>query len=373
MRLAPVRDLLQRQVDEGRLPGFVAAVRHRGATEVFCGGTTTAGGTQPVRPDTLFRMSSVTKPVAGALTLALWEDGVLGLDDPVGEWLPELAAPRVLRDRTGPLADTVPAERPITVRHLLTSTPGFGGVWDGSPLARAIDERGIGPGPWPPALTSDEYLRRLAEVPLAAQPGEVWLYHLPADVLGVLLARAAGRPVSALLAERVTGPLGLADTAFTAVDPARLATVHATTPDGLVPVEAPDAAVPPAFEGLAAGLVSTAPDVLAILAALADGGAPLLSPASVAALTADALPPAQRAGAADFLEPGVSWGLQTGVCVEQTEPWCTPGRFGWDGGTGTSAWADPVRDVVAVLLTGRLMGGPDDGPQEFWRTLYACL
>ena len=147
MRLAPVRDLLQRQVDEGRLPGFVAAVRHRGATEVFCGGTTTAGGVQPVRPDTLFRLSSVTKPVAGALTLALWEDGVLGLDDPVGEWLPELAAPRVLRDRTGPLADTVPAERPITVRHLLTSTPGFGGVWDGSPLARAIDERGIAPDP----------------------------------------------------------------------------------------------------------------------------------------------------------------------------------------------------------------------------------
>jgi CubicO group peptidase (beta-lactamase class C family) len=90
-------------------------------------------------------------------------------------------------------------------------------------------------------------------------------------------------------------------------------------------------------------------------------------------LTADSLTPAQRAGAADFLGPGVSWGLQTGVCVEPAEPWTTPGRFGWDGGTGTSAWADPARDVVAVLLTGRLWSGPDDEPRDFWRTLYGCL
>ena len=371
--LEPVRTVLQRQVDEGRLPGFVAAVRHRGATEVLTGGTTAAGGADPVRPDTLFRLASVTKPVAGALTLALAEDGVLDLDDPVAEWLPELAAPRVLRDRTGPLTDTVPAGRPVTVRHLLTGTPGFGGLWDGSPLDRAIEERAIGPGPWPPQMAPDEYLRRLAELPFAAQPGEVWLYHMAADVLGVLLARAAGRPVSALLAERVTGPLGLTGTAFAAVDPARLATVHEATPDGLVAVDAPDATAAPAFESLAAGLIAPAPDVLAILSALVGGGAPLLGPASVAALTADSLTPAQRAAAAGFLGPGVSWGLQTGVDVEPVEPWTTPGRFGWDGGTGTSAWADPARDVVAVLLTGRLWSGPDDEPRDFWRTLYASL
>jgi CubicO group peptidase (beta-lactamase class C family) len=371
--LEPVRTVLQRQVDEGRLPGFVAAVRHRGGTEVLAGGTTTAGGAVPMGPDTQFRLASVSKPVAGALTLALAEDGVLGLDDPVAEWLPELSAPRVLRERTGPLTDTVPAERAVTVRHLLTGTPGFGGLWDGSPLDRAIEERAIGPGPWPPQMAPDEYLRRLAELPFAAQPGEVWLYHMAADVLGVLLARAAGRPVSALLADRVSGPLGLTGTGFTAADPARLATVQEATPDGWVPVDAPDATVPPAFESLAAGLFATAPDVLAVLAVLAEGGAPLLSPTSVAAMTTDSLTPAQRAGAADFLGTGISWGLQTGVCVEQAEPWTTPGRFGWDGGTGTSAWADPARDVVAVLFTGRLYSGPDDEPRDFWRTLYASL
>ena len=371
--LEPVRTVLQRQVDEGRLPGFVAAVRHRGGTEVLAGGTTTAGGAVPMGPDTQFRLASVTKPVAGALTLALAEDGVLGLDDPVAEWLPELSAPRVLRERTGPLTDTVPAERAVTVRHLLTGTPGFGGLWDGSPLDRAIEERAIGPGPWPPQMAPDEYLRRLAELPFAAQPDELWLYHMAADVLGVLLARAAGRPVSALLADRVTGPLGLTGTGFTAADPARLATVQEATPDGLVPVDAPDVTVAPAFESLAAGLIAPAPDVLAILAALAEGGAPLLSPTSVAAMTTDSLTPAQRAGAADFLGTGISWGLQTGVCVAPAEPWTTPGRFGWDGGAGTSAWADPTRDVVAVLFTGRLWSGPDDEPRDFWRTLYAGL
>ncbi|MGY1823554.1 serine hydrolase domain-containing protein [Geodermatophilus sp. SYSU D00079] len=374
LRLDPVRAVLQRQVDSGRLPGFVAAVRARGETVVLTGGTTAAGGTAPMREDTLFRLASVTKPFAGALTLALAEDGVLGLDDPVARWLPELAAPRVLRDRSGPLTDTVPAERPITVRHLLTNTPGFGGLWDGSPLDRAVEERQIGPGPWAPPVEPDEYLRRLAELPLAAQPGEVWLYHLASDVLGVLLSRATGRPVSALLADHVTGPLGLVDTAFWTPAPDRLATCHLATDAGLEEIDAPGGfSRPPRFESLAAGLVSTAPEVLGFYAALADGGAPVLSAGAVAAMTADALSGAQRAAAADSLGPGVSWGLQVGVCVEAVRPWATPGRWGWDGGTGTSAWADPARDLVAVLLTQRLWSGPDDEPVEFWQTLAGCL
>ncbi|MGY1663712.1 serine hydrolase domain-containing protein [Geodermatophilus sp. SYSU D00705] len=374
LRPGPVRAVLQRQVDSGRLPGFVAAVRHGGRTEVLTGGTTAVGGTAPMREDTLFRLASVTKPFAGALALTLVEDGVLGLDDPVDPWLPELASPRVLRDRSGPLSDTVPAQRPITLRHLLTNTPGFGGLWDGSPLDRAVEERQIGPGPWSPAVEPDEYLRRLGELPLAAQPGDVWLYHLASDVLGVLLARATGRSVSDLLAERVTGPLGLVDTAFWTPHPDRLATCYVSTDAGLEEVDAPGGlGRPPRFEGLAAGLVSTAPEVLAFYAALADGGAPLLPAGAVAAMTADALSSAQRAAAAGSLGPGISWGLQVGVCVEHVRSWAPPGRWGWDGGTGTSAWADPTRDLVAVLLTQRLWGGPEDEPVEFWRTLVDCL
>jgi CubicO group peptidase (beta-lactamase class C family) len=125
----------------------------------------------------------------------------------------------------------------------------------------------------------------------------------------------------------------------------------------------------PAFESLAGGLVSTAPDVLAFLCALADGGGPLLPAAAVAAMTRDALGPELRARAEHIVGPDRSWGLM--AAVEVAGP--SAGRWGWDGGTGTSAWVDPARDLVAVLLTQRLMAGPHDGPDAFWTALGDCV
>lgn len=374
-RFAPVWSILDAQVGAGRMPGYVAAVRHRGVSEVHAGGTLAVGPSEPMRPDTVFRIASVTKPFAGALALTLVDDGIIALDDPVAPWLPELADPRVLSDRHTALDDTVPAKRPITVRHLLTHTPGFGGVWEPCPLQEAIDARAIGPGPLPPAMPPEEFMRRLGELPLAAQPGETWLYHISSEVLSVLLARVTGRPVRDLLAERITGPLGLASTGFWAQDTTRLASCYLPTDAGLDLFDPPDGvfAKQPAFEGLAGGLVSTAPDVLAFLAALADGGAPVLRPASAALMTTDALTDQQRASAQDFLGAGQSWGLQVAIDLAQTQPWTTPGRWGWDGGTGTSAWVDPQRELVAVLLTQRMMTASTDSPDDFWRALYGCL
>ncbi|MCZ2820618.1 serine hydrolase [Modestobacter sp. VKM Ac-2977] len=374
-RFVTVWSRLQAEVESGRLPGYAAAVRYRGDVEVHTGGSLELGGTTRVCPDSLFRLASLSKPFAGVLTMSLVEDGLLDLDDPVGGWLPELAEPRVLVDRAGALADTVPADRPITVRHLLTSTPGFGGLWDGSPLDQAVYRAGLGPGPLPPELPPEEYLARLGELPLAAQPGASWLYHLSTEVLSVLLSRVADCPLHGLLRARVTGPLGLADTGFWATDPARLGPAYLPAGGGFELLDPADgrSSVPPAFEGLAAGLVSSAPDVLAFFGALADGGGPLLSPGSVAAMTTGALTTAQRVEAADFLGAGRSWGLQVGVQVEPGEPWAQPGRFGWDGGTGTTGWADPAADLVAVLLTNRGMAGPEDGMDGFWRALYRCL
>src|SRR4051794_6077168 len=369
-RFVTVWSALQARVARGQLPGYVAAVRHRGATEVHAGGSLDLSGGAPMRPDTPFRIASVSKLYAGVLTLALVEDGTLGLDDPVGRWLPELARPRVLATPSGALADTVPADRAITVRDLLANTAGFGGLWDASPLAREIDRRGLAPGPLPPAMGPAEFLRRLGELPLAAQPGERWLYHVPAEVLSVLLCRAAGRPVRDLLGERVGAPLGLSATGFWTS--ARLPRCYEPVDGGLRPRPMPPTAFtgPPLFEGLASGLVSTAPEVLTFLGALADGGGPLLTPGSVAQLTADALTPAQRATAAGFLGPGRTWGLQTAIDLAPTVPGAAPGGWGWDGGTGTSAWVDPGRDLVAVLLTQRMTSGPTDGPDWFWRALY---
>ncbi|WP_222195187.1 serine hydrolase domain-containing protein [Modestobacter italicus] len=374
-RFVTVWSALEAQVAAGTLPGYAAAVRHRGEVEVHAGGCQELGGPTPVQPDSLFRLSSLSKPFAGVLTLSLAQDGLLDLDAPVGRWLPELARPRVLVDRGGPLTDTVPADHPITVRHLLTSTPGFGGLWDGSPLDRAVHAAGLGPGPLPPELAPEEYLARLGELPLAAQPGASWLYHLSTEVLSVLLARVTGRPLRELLHDRVTGPLGLADTGFWATDPARLGPAYQPAGAGFEVLDPADgrSSRPPLFEGLAAGLVSSAPDVLAFLAALADGGGPVLEPASVAELTTGQLTAAQRAEAADFLGPGRSWGLQVGVQVEPAEPWAQPGRWGWDGGTGVTGHVDPDHDLIGVLLTARGVLPEPEFLGGFWSAVHRCL
>jgi len=374
MRFEPVAALLQAQVDAGRMPGCVAAIRHRDDTEVIALGRTAVDGGGPMQPGTQFRLASVTKLFAGALTLSMAEDGVLALDDPVGRWLPELADRRVLKRIDGPLDETVPVQRPITIRHLLTNTAGLGWAPDIGPLGEAMDERGVGPGAFPPELTPDEYLARLAELPLSDQPGATWTYHTCSDVLSVLLARATGRTVGDLLAQRVTGPLGLAGTAFRA-DPARLAVQYWPEDGGLKEIDGQDGifAREPRFESLAAGLVSTAPDVLAFVCAIADDGGPVLSAASAAVMTRDALTPEQRAPVQAFLGAGRSWGLHVGVDVEAVQPWRTPGRWGWDGGTGTSAWVDPSRDLAGVLLTQRMMTSEDDEPVEFWAAVHGCV
>lgn len=364
--------VLDGQVAAGRLPGYVAALRVRGETAVHSGGRMALNG-PPMRADTLFRVASLTKPVGGALTLALVRDGVLGLDDPVRRWLPELAAPRVLVAPDAPLSDTVPAVRPITVRHLLTCTAGWGAVLAPTPLRAAMRERQVDPGPLPPPLSADEFVARVAELPLAFQPGDGWLYDTPIEVLGILLGRATGMSLSNLVAQYVTGPLGMTDTDFWTPETHRLATAYMPGEEGLTILDPPDGlfARPPGVELLGAGLVSTAPDVLRFFAAMADGGAPVLSAADVALMTSDALTDVQRAQAQQITGPGRSWGLGTGVEIEAATPPMAPGRWGWNGGTGTTAFVDPGRDTVAVLLTQRGMAGPDDGFDAFGAAVAA--
>jgi CubicO group peptidase (beta-lactamase class C family) len=357
------------QVASGRIPGYVAAVRIGDRSQVSAGGRMAVSPGSPRMTDgTLFRIASLTKPIGGALTLSLVEDGVLGLDDPIARWLPEAGDPRVLVDPAGPLERTVEAARPITVRHLLDFTCGWGCVLDHSPLQAAMFERGVSPGPLIPAMSGDEFVARVAGLPLAFQPGEGWLYETGIDVLGVLLSRASGGPLSELVAERVTGPLGMTSTTFGARDPERLATAYRPEGDGLEVFDPPGGqfAGPPGFEQLSSGLVSTAPDLLRFFCAMADGGGPVLRPGSLVQMTADALDESQRRQARPFVGAGASWGRGTGVDIEAAEAWMAPGRWGWTGGTGTTAHVDPTRGTVAVLLTQRMMTGPDDGFDDFW-------
>ena len=214
-----VLDGIRAIVDVGPVPGAVVGILRRGELSFAATGTTTVGGDTPLAVDALMRISSNTKPLMAALTLTLAEDAALALDDPVERFVPELAGQRVLRRLEAPLSETVPAARSATVEDLLTMRLGFGFVFEAPcPAVRAASEAGLGIGPPDPSvpLTPPAWIARFARLPLLEQPGTVWRYDLSYAVLGVLLARAGGRPLDVLLHDRLLGPLGMTDTAFVA-------------------------------------------------------------------------------------------------------------------------------------------------------------
>ena len=349
--------MIERAVERGDAPGVVAAVARGDIVHVAAAGVMAVGGAAMLR-DTLFRISSMTKPITAAAVLALVDDGVLELDGPVDELLPELAGRRVLRSPDGPLNDTIPARRPVTVRDLLTFTWGFGmqgAMFMGPepwPIVTAALERELSTfGPPQPGTMPDPdtWMARLGELPLLAQPGERWLYQSGSQVLGVLAARAAGAPFDVVLRERVLGPLGMTDTGFHAVDTARLSTAYENHDGLLVVTDPPDGqwSRPPLFPDGSGGLVSSADDVVAFGRMLMRGGSPVLKPATVAGMTRDQLTAEQRAN----VWPGFSflddrgWGFGLSVLDD--------GRCTWEGGLGT-AWSNvPSQDLTVVVLTQR--------------------
>ena len=352
-----LEEIVETAVARGDAPGVVAAVGRGDEGYVAAAGVMAVGG-PPMRPDTLFRIASITKPVTAAVVLSLAEDGLLGLEEPVDRLLPELADRRVLRRPDGPLTDTIEAERAVTTRDLLTFTWGFGTQgamfmapepW---PIVSAVEERELSSfGPASPDTTPepDTFMARLGELPLLAQPGERWLYSAGSQVLGVLAARAAGAPFEDVMRERVLTPLGMDDTAFYANDTSRLATAYENVNGELTVRDRPDGqwSRPPRFPDGAAGLVSTAEDLLRFgRMLLLPGGNPVLTAGTVAEMTSDQLTPAQLAR----VWPGFSflgdrgWGY--GVSV-------TEWGYGWEGGSGT-AWANvPDQDLTVVVLTQR--------------------
>ncbi|MFF4896108.1 serine hydrolase domain-containing protein [Streptomyces sp. NPDC001068] len=366
--------LLEKHVAEGAFPGAVALVDRAGEVEVAAVGSTEPAGSAPMRTDALFRLSSVTKPVTAAAVLALVDDGVLALDAPIARWLPELASPVVVRTPTSEVDDVVPAVRPITVEDVLSSRSGWGMGADFTapalqPLFADVAVYNGGPRR---AVSPDEWVAALAGVPLLRQPGEAFLYNAASDLQGVLVARAAGRPLPEFLAERILAPLGMTDTGFFAPAAARhRLTPYYRTGDGGRPVlaDASDGAwaTPPEFPSGAGGLVSTAADWLAFGRMLLAGGGTVLSPESVRLMTADHLTADQRAEGSLFLQ-GQGWGYGGSVDVDSTEPWNVPGRYGWVGGTGTAAHIVPATGTVTVILTPCGLSGPafTAWMRDFW-------
>jgi CubicO group peptidase (beta-lactamase class C family) len=341
--LSALRELLDSEDD---LPGVAALVARGEEVEVASVGDLDA--------DSIVRVASVTKPITAATVMLLVDDGAVALADPIARWLPELAAPNVVRTPGSPVDDVVQAARPVTVEDLLTFRAGWGFPSDFSlPAIVELFERlpvfGV-------RETPDDWLATLSEVPMLRQPGETWLYNTCSDVQGVLVARAAGRPLPDFLAERIFEPLGMADTGFhvPAAKVGRLPAGH----DELW-------TTPPVFPSGAGGLLSTLADLHRFGRMLLAGGDGVLSPDSVRLMTTDHLTAAQREASSLFLE-GAGWGFGGSVGPD--------GRYGWVGGTGTTAHVAPATGTVGVLLTQVAMTNPTPTPlmRRFWRYAFGA-
>jgi CubicO group peptidase (beta-lactamase class C family) len=385
-RLARLRELLERHVGSGFVPGAVAVLARHGDVHVEATGTLAfdgPGSSTPMAADTICRLGSMTKPIVAACAMTLVEDRTLRLDDPVDDLLPELAEMTVLADPDGPLDDTVPADRPITLRDLLTYTLGTGMIPAEPGAVPIADAMGVLYKAVPP----DQWMGRLGALPLVHQPGARWMYETAANVTVVLVARATGMSFGEALRRRVCEPLGMTDTAFSvpAGNADRFATAYARDDDAGGPVvdDAPDGrwSRPPVFESGGGGLVSTAEDYLAFASALLAGGVHrgerVLSRPAVTLMTSDQLTPAQKAVSGFW--PGyfdaMGWGFGMSVRTRRTHLGPSVGSYGWPGFYGTAWYNDPAEDLVAILMIQRAHAGDQRLPRshDFWTAVYQAI
>ena len=389
--LTRLHDVMAGHVERGDMPGSVALVARHGRAHVDVIGTRTFGDAEPLRRDDVFRITSMTKPIAAAAVMTLVDDGTLHLDAPVDDILPELANRRVLRSIDAPLDDTVPAKRPITLEDLLTFRLGLGMVFAQTryPIVEAEEELQLATlsPPYPPSpLSTDEWLRRLGTLPLMSQPGEQWMYNTGAQVLGAVLERATGRSLDAVLHERILGPLGMGDTAFTVsrAMKGRLTTAYQVDwqTGELAVVDGVDGGYwsrPLAFPSAAAWLLSTIDDFWTFVQMLLDRGAHsgerILSEESVVRMTTNHLEPSQRAFASPFLDDTEGWGYCMATPISETDHGTIPRGFGWAGGAGTSWRSDVDADLTGILFTQQAMGSAQAGEvyADFWKAAYAAI
>jgi CubicO group peptidase (beta-lactamase class C family) len=360
-RLERVSRVLRSEIESGKIPGAVALVARKGQIVYFESfGLRDKASGAPMSKDAIFRLYSMTKPFTSVAAMMLAEDGKFLIADPVSKFLPQLAKREVsvpqFDGATGKVGYvTVPAEREITIQDLLRHTSGF--VYPGGPNTRVnelYEKGGVG---WADQ-TPEEQLDRLGKVPLAHQPGTTWEYSLSTDVLGRVVEKVSGMRLGRFFEERIFKPLKMADTSFV-VDNGklnRLAQPLAIEPSTGQPIKLVDVTVAPKNDAGGAGSAGTTLDYARFLQMLLNGGqldgTRLLSPTTVAFMTADHLGPmkvVQRGGV------GTGYGFGLGFAV-RTAPGIAAvsgpvGEYRWGGAAGTAFWVDPSEQMITILMT----------------------
>jgi CubicO group peptidase (beta-lactamase class C family) len=381
-----LRQILERHVERGDMPGLVALVASGEDAQVVTIGHKAFGDSEPIGRDAIFRIASLTKPIVGVAAMMLIEDGLMSLHDEIARWVPELGEPRVLRTLGSELDDTVPAERPITVEDVLSFHLGWGSVMappDTYPIQRAEAELDLNTfePPWPPSeLTPDAWIAALGTLPLLDQPGSRWRYAGGAQVAGILIERAGGAPLGDVLRARVFEPLGMVDTDFYVPSDKRHRFTTQYTPNPhtgtLQILDRPDGwwSVPPTMPDANGWLVSTIDDFWSFASMLAADGGDLLGAESVGELLRDRMTTEDRAENTMFVGDHSGWGLMMAVPAADGSTG-VPGGFGWEGGTGTSWRTDLSVGLTGILFTQRAMTSPEppEVVTDFWRAAYGAL
>jgi CubicO group peptidase (beta-lactamase class C family) len=389
-RLDNVSRLVQRYVDDKKLPGAISLVARRDQIVHFqTYGEMDAERHTPMRADALFRFYSMTKPIASVALMTLYEEGKFQLDDPASRFIPQLKDLKVLVDGSADSFQVRDPAREMTVRDLLMHTSGLVARDTASPIGELYRRAGFAGAD--SQFTLAEMIERLARIPLQCDPGSRWIYGISTDLVGYLCEVIGGQPFDRFLEERVLGPLGMLDTSFS---------VPASKVDRFAANYAPQSGSPryklfddPAtssytrprtyFSG-AGGLVSTCADYLRFCRMLANGGeldgARILGPRTLQLMTLNHLPGgkdlatmAQNAG--ETQREGQGFGLGFAVLLDPTVAQIigTPGEFYWGGAASTAFFVNPKEDLIMIFLTQLRPSSTYPIRRELRSTIYAAI
>lgn len=374
------RDLDQ-FVDRGTYPNYIVLLARDG--KIFdwrVHGWQDIEARKPMRQDTIVRIYSMSKIITSVAVLTLLEDGKLRLADPVEKFLPELKNRQVLKGGTADAPILEPANRPITVRDLLTHTAGYyyPETWSAEPVAAELMQR-VKPFE---ATDLDDFVRRIAPLPLCDQPGTRFRYGIAIDLLGLIVQRVSGQRFDQYLEQRLFRPLGMTDTAFwvPAEKRERLATLYGHDAAGKLTPVPMGWKEPTASEGWLSGgggLFSTAADYARFAQMLLNGGTldgtRILSRKTVELMTQNHI--SQIADPHPFNRKELGFGLGVRMVTNLGESFTSgsPGMFGWDGAASTLVWMDPKERLVALLLTQNMPFNQDDIHAHFTTGVYSAL